>query len=108
MNDRTVMPECDRCGSGVPVSTTELADVDELTHNELRKLQEPSDEPFTIIEGAFAVWTAELDIEKRGRFPLLFCRDCTQSFVDWLDVAAVTPEGTGDYDFDIEWSYVDE
>lgn len=101
------MPQCDRCGDEIPISTTDV-DIDgAVTEQQLREIHEPSDAPFTIIEGAFAVWTSDLDVEQRGRFPLLLCRQCTQAFIKWVDNPAVTPEQEETYDFTIDWSYTD-
>jgi hypothetical protein len=100
------MPRCDRCEAEIPISETALDEAGDPA-DELSQLQEPSDEPFTVIEGAFAVWTADYEVENRGRFPLLLCRDCTETFVDWIDNPDVVPDGAEDYDFSLDWTYVD-
>ena len=99
------MPRCDRCDADIPFSEADPDEGDPAKR--LGDLQEPSDEPFTVIEGAFAAWTDDYEVENRGRFPLLLCRDCTRTFVDWIDNPDVAPEGEDDYDFSLDWKYVD-
>ncbi|MEF8785345.1 MAG: hypothetical protein V5A45_05375 [Haloarculaceae archaeon] len=104
------MPLCDRCDDEIPISATdvsELADDQNITKELLRKIHQPSDEPFTIIEGTFAVWNEEFDIEQRGAFPLLLCRDCTSEFVDWVQNPDVTPTEQETHDHSITWSYTE-
>lgn len=101
------MATCDRCESSIPISTADTSIGSELTKEQLDDIHGPSDEPFTIIEGRFAVWTPDLDVESRGRFPLLLCRECTEAFVEWVDNPDVRPTDDDGYDHSINWSHVD-
>ena len=101
------MPRCDRCDSEIPVSDAAVEGDGGETAERLPDIQNPSDEPFTVAEGAFAVWTEDYEVEHRGQFPLLLCRDCTRTFVDWIDNPDVAPDAEEEYDFSLDWKYVD-
>lgn len=102
------MVTCDRCDVEILVSTDDISVGSELTEEQLKSFHEPDDDPFTLLEGLFAAWTSELNIDSRGRFSLFLCRDCTETFVEWIDDPDVCPSEDESYDHSIEWSHVED
>lgn len=99
------MPQCDRCDGEVPISTADASIGERPTASELRDIHTPDEEPFAIIEGAFASWTPELDVANEGDFSVLLCRTCTRRFVEWLDNPDISPETAETRDHGIKWGY---